>query len=106
MGGPDLKRIRQGLKLSQSGLAYALGYRGSLPVLAQQVQQWESGKRAPIPRWIANLATMFELYGVPPEFLPEKVSYPLPKNTSYPLGGNVSYPHQLGQILDRKSRAK
>lgn len=64
MTGPELRAIREGLGLSLVGMGRALGYQGTRDTLNAQMHKYESEVR-PIPPWIARLATMFSLHGVP-----------------------------------------
>ena len=68
MTGAELKAIRQSLGLSVISFGRALGYSGNDNTVNVQIRQFEGGTR-PIPFWVARLSVMFDLYGVPDEFL-------------------------------------
>ena len=61
----ELKRIRKGLGLTQSQFASLLGYTHF-----SRISNFERGKD-PIPKTTERLARMFQMYGVPDEWLAE-----------------------------------
>lgn len=65
----EFKAIRHRLKLSTVQFGRAFGYTGSDNSASVSIRTYESGGR-PIPEYMARLATMFNRYGVPPEFFP------------------------------------
>ncbi len=68
MTGPALAAIRKKLGLSTAQFGQALGYTGTDAVVSGTLRKLESGHR-PISPPIARLATMFDRYGVPPEWI-------------------------------------
>ncbi|HTO28652.1 MAG TPA: hypothetical protein VL017_08680 [Devosia sp.] len=68
MTGGEMKAIRHRLGLSTVEMARAIGYVGAENTVSVTVRRYESDGRD-IPPWIARLMRMFDLHGVPPEFL-------------------------------------
>lgn len=68
MTGAELKAIRNRLGLSTTALGRAFGYEGTDVTASGTIRKYESGQR-PIPPWLGRLATMFDMHGVPDEFL-------------------------------------
>lgn len=63
-----LRRIREGLGLSATKMATALGYRGNRDTLSVEMSRLETGAR-PIPVRTSRLALMFHWFGVPLRWL-------------------------------------
>lgn len=61
----EFRAIRARLGLSLAGLGRAIGYAGKK---RSTVHDYESGRRAPIPPWIARLLIMYDRHGVPEEW--------------------------------------
>lgn len=64
MTGAELKAIRHRLGLSTTALGRAFGYVGSEVTASGTIRKYESDAR-PIPPWLARLAQMFDMHGVP-----------------------------------------
>lgn len=64
MTGAELKAIRKQLGLSTTELGRAFGYEGSDVTASGTIRKYESDAR-PIPPWLARLAIMFAMHGVP-----------------------------------------
>jgi transcriptional regulator with XRE-family HTH domain len=65
MTGSELRRIRKGLGLTQTQFARLLGYTHF-----SRISYFETGKE-PIPKTTERLARMFQMHGVPSEWLTE-----------------------------------
>jgi len=65
MTSNELKRIRKGLGLTQTQFAILLGYTHF-----SRISNFERGKD-PIPKTTVCLARMFQMHGVPDEWLAE-----------------------------------
>lgn len=68
MTGTELKAIRRRLGLSTTELGRAFGYTGGDVSTSGTIRKYESEQRT-MPPWLARLATMFDMNGVPPSFL-------------------------------------
>lgn len=65
MNGSEFRRIRKGLGLTQTQFARLLGYTHF-----SRISYFETGKD-PIPKITERLARMFQMHGIPPEWLSE-----------------------------------
>jgi len=65
MSGPELRRIRKGLGLTQTQFARLLGYTHF-----SRISQMETGKEN-VPKVTERLARMFQMNGVPDEWMAE-----------------------------------
>lgn len=65
MTSSELRRIRKGLGLTQTQFAHLLGYTHY-----SRISQMETEKEN-IPKTTERLARMFQMYGVPDEWLAE-----------------------------------
>ena len=69
MTGPELKAIRNRLGLSVVQMGRAIGYEGADKSVAVMIHRLEAPNGRPIPPYVVRLAIMFDLWGVPPEYL-------------------------------------
>lgn len=61
--GPALKKIREGLGLSQAALASALGIAGNKKNPYNRVSDWETGRR-PVPPYIQVTLRYMAEFGI------------------------------------------
>ena len=69
MTGPELAAIRKRLGLTAEALAAALGYNGNPASIAMIIYRFEAPKGRHVPPAVSRLATMFDRFGVPADFL-------------------------------------
>lgn len=66
MTGAELKRIRKGLGLSQARFATLLGFKSY-----HRISMLENSKET-VTKTVERLARMYQINGIPPEWMPKK----------------------------------
>jgi len=77
MTGDELADIRKRLRLSTLRFGLALGYSGGDENINRTIRRYEIGDK-PVPPWIERLAIMYDLHGIPQQFLDEDENLPEP----------------------------
>ena len=68
MTGDELTSIRKRLGLTRYEMGRAFGYEGNQNTIYTSIKRYEAGDRD-IPPWLARLAWMYDMHGVPQDWL-------------------------------------